>query len=404
MQTGAWNKVNYLIAKQYFLARKRQSLLAILGVIFGVATFVVLLGFMTGVNDFLDNAVFKGNPDLVIQPEKKITKGNSIGLEQLRPLENVDGIESILKNDENVAAYARQVLSPAILINGTQLATQIHGVDPNKEMGMVDLHQRLTSGAGFESIKKQNSVLLGIGIARQLAVEPGDNILIVLPNRKKIQLKVSGIFSFGISIIDNYRAYMHIDRLEHLLSKNPLTTHIHVKLKDRDELGLKNRLVTEIEQIGVTDWKEGNKTIVAGNKVRHVLTWTISLALLLVAGFGIFNILNNTVVQKRKDIAVLKTAGYQAGDITAIFSMQSLAIGLIGSIVGILAGYLISLTIAGIPLETDDFIIAETYPVSFNPLFYLTGLLFGLLTALLSGYYPAKSASKVDPVLIIRGL
>ncbi len=404
MRTTPWNKVNYLIAKQYFLARKRQSFLAILGVIFGVATFVVLLGFMTGVNDFLDNAVFKGNPDMVIQPAREKAKGNSIGLDQLKPLENADLVERLLKSDDDVEAYARQVLAPAILISGTQLATQIHGVDPNMEMEMVDLHHRLTLGEGLESLEKQNSVLLGVGIAKQLEAEPGDKILVVLPNRKKIQLKVSGIFSFGISIIDNYRAYMHIDRLEHLLSKNPLTTHIHVKLKDRNELGLKKRLITSIEKIRVTDWKEGNKTIVAGNRVRHVLTWTISLALLLVAGFGIFNILNTTVVQKRKDIAVLKTAGYRAGDITAIFSMQSLAIGLIGSVVGIFAGYLISLTIAGIPLETDDFIIADTYPVSFDPLFYLTGLFFGLLTALLSGYYPAKIASKVDPVLIIRGL
>ena len=211
-------------------------------------------------------------------------------------------------------------------------------------------------------------------------------------------------FSFGISTIDNYRAYMHIERLEHLLSKIPLTTHIHVKLKDREDLGLKNRLTKAVGQVGVTDWKEGNKTIVAGNRVRHVLTWTISLALLLVAGFGIFNILSTTVVHKRKDIAVLMKAGYRSKDITVIFSMQSLTIGLIGAVCGILLGYLLSLVIAGIPLETDDFIIAETYPVSFNPLFYLTGLFFGLLTALLSGYYPAKIASKVDPVQIIRGL
>lgn len=215
---------------------------------------------------------------------------------------------------------------------------------------------------------------------------------------------VGGIFSFGISTIDNYRAYMHIGRLEHLLSKEPLTTHIHIKLKDRDDLSLKNRLEDSSDQIRLTDWQEGNKTIVVGNKIRNVLTWTISIALLLVAGFGIFNIMNITVIQKRKDIAVMKTMGYRPMDITAIFSMQSAFVGLAGSLTGVILGYLISLGIASTPLETDDFIIAETYPVSFRVLYYVIGFSFGLMTAILSGHYPAKKASSIDPVAIIRGI
>ena len=404
MSASPWNRTNLFIARQYLLSRKRQSILAILGVVFGVAIFIVLLGFMTGVNDFLDDAVFKGNPDLIISPSQGHRSGITT-LGQVRPLPDLKSIEGILNGEDNVQAYSRQVISPAILISGVQqLAGQLQGVDPDWEFQMVELERRLVSGAGFKSLETMNTILLGKNLARQLGVSVGDRLQLVLPNRKKIRIKVGGIFSFGISTIDNFRAYMHIARLEHLLSKEPLTTHIHVKLKDREDLSLKASIQNSLAQIRLTDWQEGNKTIVIGNRVRHVLTWTISIALLLVAGIGIFNIMNITVIQKRKDIAVMKTMGYRPRDITAIFSMQSLFVGLTGSLTGLLLGYLISLGIAATPLETDDFIIAETYPVNFRVLYYIIGFVFGLVTAVLSGYYPAKKASAIDPVAIIRGI
>ena len=386
------------------MARKKQSLLAVLGVVFGVATFIVLIGFMTGVNDFLDDAVFKGNPDLVLSQTRQYPSQSSINPTTVHPIEDPEDIEKILEAKSNVEAFSRQILTPAILMSGQQLAAQIQGVDPDQERKMVDLDRRLLEGSGFKSLNRKSTILLGSNLARQLELDIGDKVGLVLPNRKRIQLEVSGIFSFGISTIDNYRAYMHISRLDHLLSKKPLTTHIHVKLKDREDISLKQVLEKDLNGISITDWKEGNQTIVVGNRVRHILTWSISLALLLVAGFGIFNILNITVVHKRKDIAVLKTMGYRAEDITAIFSMQSLSIGVIGSAVGILLGYWISLGISNIPLETKDFIIADTYPVNFRSWFYMVGFLFGLLTALLSGYFPAKKASSVNPVKIIRGI
>lgn len=404
MSIQTWNKVNLFIAHGHLMARKKQSILAVLGVVFGVATFIVLLGFMTGVNDFLDDAVFKGNPDLVLSRATGNSSLHSINPATVHPIKSPEDIENILSEDFNTEAFSRQILTPAILISGQQFATQIQGVDPDQEKAMVDLDRRLTVGLGFQSLKRKSTILLGSNLARQLELNIGDKVGLVLPNRKRVQLEVSGIFSFGISTIDNYRAYMHISRLDHLLSKKPLTTHIHVKLKDREDLSLKLLLEKGIDGIRITDWKEGNRTIVVGNRVRHILTWSISVALLLVAGFGIFNILNITVFHKRKDIAVLKTMGYRADDIIAIFSMQSAVIGLVGSVAGIILGYWISLGISNIPLDTKDFIIADTYPVNFKPWFYVVGFLFGILTAIISGYFPARKAISINPVKIIRGI
>ena len=403
MVKGLFNRVNLFIALQYLRSKKRQSILATLGVTLGVTTFIVLLSFMTGVNEFLDDAIFKGNPEIVIGPKANTGNGHSIALGTITPLKDPDLITRYLDEEYNVASLSRQIVTPAILISQDgQFPVTLNGIVPDQEVKMVDLDRRLVQGDGFVSINKPGNVLLGSSLADKLGIRVGDDLKVVLINQKMIKLRVSGIFSFGISNIDQLRAYMKLDRLEHLLSDESLTTHIHVKLKERDDLKIKSKLQERFPDIVVSDWKESNKTIVVGNKVRNVLTWSVSAALLLVAGLGIFNILNITVIQKRKDIAVFKTMGYSPEDLTSIFLIKSIAIGLTGSILGGVLGYFISSIISGIPLDTSDFIIAETYPIKFDSLYYFIAMLFGLLTAVISGYFPAKRASNTDPVHIIR--
>jgi len=405
MSTSIYSKTNLFIAWQYLSARKKQSFLAMLGVMLGVTTFIVMINFMTGVNDFLDDAVFNGSPDIIVSSKTKAESSKQVFGNQLKTITDVPSIDDLLSKNENVQSFAHQLITPAILVSSTtQLPGSINGVFPNQEQHMVDLERRLIKGKGFQSLLEENSIILGISLANRLKVSIGDELKMILPNGKNVKLKVSGIFSFGITTIDNVRTYFSASTLQQLLGQDQKTTHVHVKLKDRDDVSLKHQIVEQIASVATEDWKDSNKTIVIGNKVRDILTWSVSFALLLVAGFGIFNILNITVIQKRKDIAVLKTMGYSSRDIVFIFLVQSLIIGLIGAILGLLFAYVICYIISTTPLDTSDFIIVETYPINFKPIYFCMGFAFGVLTTILAGYIPSKKASKVDPVTIIRGL
>ncbi len=405
MGKTAFRKVNFLIGLQYLVTRRKQSTLAALGVTLGVSTFIVMVSFMTGVNTFLNDAVLNGNPDIIISPRNDPESKGKSPVSNFLP-EKKSKIEKILKGPENIQAFSPQIISPAILISETQqLPVGLNGVLPSYEKAMVDLDRRLIQGGGFEGLNDQKSILLGISLAKRLGVKSGASIRVILPTGKSIELIVSGIFSFGITTIDNLRAYVHAATLQGLLNSPDGVSNVHIKLKDRNELeSIKSLLLQKVNGIEIQDWKANNKTIVIGNKVRNVLTWSISMALLLVAGFGIYNILNSTVIQKRKDIAVLKTMGYSTKDIVVIFLVQSFVIGFVGTVIGGLLGYLGSFLISSTPLETTDFIIVETYPVSFMPLHYFLGIGFGFLVAILAGYFPSKKASRVDPVTIIRGI
>ena len=404
MADSPLNNTNFYITTQYLLERKKQSLLAILGVVFGTATFIVLLSFMTGVNDFLDDAVFKGNPDLVIGPDTAL-KDSGETSRTVQPLTATREITKYIIEKQNTGALAEQLLVPGIIVGSARnLPVQVNGIYPEQEQKMVSLEDRLIDGNSFESLKVDDGILLGISLANELNASVGDSFRLILPNGQSLSLQVSGIFSFGISTIDKIRAYVHIEALRPYLGTSDLVSHLHVKLVDRDDLGLKDQLLHLRSDLVVDDWKENNKTIVVGNKVRDVLTWSVSFALLLVAGFGIFNILNSTVMQKRKDIAVLKTMGYRTKDINLIFLMKSLFIGSIGSLIGSVLGLVLSYFISVTPLDTTDFIIVSTYPVNFEPIYYITAVTFGIITSGLAGYWPSKKASKLDPAKVIRDI
>jgi len=406
MPNSSFNKVNLFIAFQYLFTRKKQSILATIGVLLGVCIFIVMISFMTGVNSFLDDAVFNGSPDIIIKQEVNTTEKRNTSRRAVSTLKNTKDIELLINQNSNLEAYAHQIISPAILISeNQQLPVSINGVRPEEEKNMVNLDRRLVSGKGFSSLNAPNTIVLGTSLAKRLGVGIRDSMNMILSNGKNKKMVVSGIFSFGITTIDNIRTYVHADVLQELLTlKKESTTHLHIKLKNRNNLGLKSNLINDTSDIDITDWQDNNKTIVIGNKVRNVLTWAISFALLLIAGFGIYNILNITVIQKRKDIAVLKTMGYTSSDIVSIFLVQSFIIGLLGSFLGGILGYIISYAISKTPLDTTDFIIVDTYPVLFEPLFYILGISFGVLTSLFAGYFPSKKASNVDPVTIIRGI
>ncbi|GAA4276575.1 ABC transporter permease [Aquimarina mytili] len=397
---------NVFIAFQYLLARKKQSFLATLGVMLGVTTFIVMINFMTGVNDFLDDAVFNGSPDIIVSAKQKKSTSKQLFGVSINSLKKVNEINHLLSKEENVQSFAHQIISPAILVSeNKQLPGSINGVFPSSEKKMVNLERRLIEGKGFGSLlDDDNAILLGVSLAKKLEVSVGDQLKMILPNGKSKHLNVAGIFSFGITTIDNVRTYFPAKTLQNLLGQPDAITHVHIKLEDRDDIRLKTELSQHIDKVLIEDWKDANKTIVIGNKVRDILTWSVSFALLLVAGFGMYNILNITVVNKRKDIAVLKTIGYSAKDVIFIFLVQSIGIGVLGALFGAGLGYLISYMISTTPLDTSDFIIVDTYPINFKLIYYVMGIVFGVLTTILAGYFPSKKASKVDPVTIIRGI
>ncbi|HAA18521.1 MAG TPA: ABC transporter permease, partial [Cytophagales bacterium] len=244
-------------------------------------------------------------------------------------------------------------------------------------------------------------VIVGIGMAQKLGLQLNDNLVVMTGEGITRNFRVIGIFETTMAGADNSKAYTRINSARQLLSKNQgYVTDIQVNMQDFEQADAAAEQLADRLPYQVESWKVANGQLDAGNELRNIIAIAVSLTILLVAGFGIYNIMNMTVNEKIKEIAILKAMGFAGRDVVQIFLSQSLIIGLLGGLVGMGLGYVVSAIVNHVPFEIATL---TTLPVAFRPIDYAMAISFGLVTTFVAGYLPAKKASQVDPVSIIRG-
>lgn len=409
------------IAKTHLLAKKKQTLVAMLGVTFGISMFIVMISFMTGVNSFLFDIAIDGSPHVrlynpiestQLTPAQKLLDSSHVIMtsgkrpkNELPRIKNGFRIAAEIEQMPGVSGVLTQVNSQVFFNNGpVQLPVTVVGTDADKEISMYHLDKKLESGSIKELKTNDDAILIGSGLAKKMNLRNEDRFSITTPEGGIFMLKVAGTFSTGVAAVDNSRAYADIKTLQKLLNESPdYVTDIHIRLYDKnDAMTFKTQLAKRYGY-KAEDWQEANAGILAGESIRYFMTAIVSLTLLIVAGFGIYNIMNMNIINKMRDIAILKATGFEGRDIIAIFLLQALIIGFFGGLLGLGLGLFFSYLISITPFPAGDIFKVETFPVSFDLIFYVAGLLFGMITTLFAGLFPSRKAAQIDPVDIIRG-
>ncbi len=407
------------IALTHLKAKPRQTLIAMLGVTFGISMYIAMVSLMTGLNDFTEQMTMAISPDIRIYNDKTEPEPGIIDelfpdaiklLHHPRPkaesprIRNAKQIADILRQDPRVKGVSAQVSSQAFYNYGpTQLNGNIVGVDVLEEDKLYHIRDQMKEGKIEDLLSFPDAVIMGAGLARKLQVKKGDRITVTTPEGVTITLKVCGIYKTGIGLVDNVRAYANISTVQKMLGKDAsFLTDIQVKLWNNTEAISLAQSWERLYGYTAEDWQTANSTYLTGVKIRNVMTWSVSITLLIVAGFGIYNIMSMTIMNKMKDIAILKAMGFSDGDVLRIFLTESLSLGFLGSLGGLVFGFLLSLLLAQVPLDGGDFFSLDTLPVKFDIQFYITGILFGLITPALAGYLPAVKAGNMDPIEILR--
>jgi len=415
--------VNLKIMKVHLLSRKRQTIVATLGVTFGIGMFILMMSFMKGMNDFFEDIMLSVTPDIRIYNDYKtdysssVTKqffgeaNNWIIVRHPRPkqinlnLKNAPGIVEDLRKQDEIQVVS-PLVSTQILFNygPVQLGAMVDGVDIREEDRLFGLSGKMASGRPENLLMADNGILLGYKLANKLNVRTGDLVTATAPSGMQLRFRVVGTYKFGIATMDEYKAYVSLTGMQQLLGKSrDYITDIRLKLKDMKLAAMLAPLLARRYDYRAEDWETVNASVKAGNFIRDVFTYVLSFTLLLIAGFGIYNIMNMVIISKMKDIAILKAEGFARKDIVQIFLFQSLIIGLAGALTGLLLGFLLSYGLSKVPWPADEWIIIKHFPVNFDPMYYIVGVVFGLLTTGLAGLLPALKASRVDPVAILRG-
>lgn len=416
--------VNLAIMKTHLLSRKRQTIVATLGVTFGIGMFILMMSFMQGMNDFFEGVMLSVTPDIRIYNDYKTDYTSSVASEFVgekernliivhhpRPKQinlNLKNVYSIIEDLRKNAAV--KVVSPLVsaqlLFNygPVQLGAVADGVEIREEDRLYDLAAKMASGRPENLLTTGNGILLGYKLADKLNVQMGDMVTATSPSGAQLRFRVVGTFGFGISTVDEFKAYVDLSSMQQLLGKGrDHITDIRIKLKDMNQAARLAPLLAKRYGYKAEDWETVNASVKAGNRIRDTFTYVLSFTLLLIAGFGIYNIMNMVIMGKMKDIAILKASGFAKRDIVQIFLSQSLVIGLVGAIAGLMLGFSLSYALSKVPWPEDEWVVITHFPVNFDLLYYVGGLIFGLLTTALAGLLPALKASRIDPVAILRG-
>ncbi len=412
----------FSIAQSLMLARWRQTMVAAFGVTFGIAMFISLLGFMSGLNDLLDGLILNRTPHIrlynEVQPTLKqpvdMTEAyrdsynfvKSVKPKQERPeIYNNAAILNFLKSDPRVLGVAPKITAQVFYNVGViDLTGAVNGIDVEAESSLFKFQDYVVEGDYIDLKNTPNSIILGKGLADKMLASIGDVIQLTTSKGERLQLKVVGLFQSGLQDADNTQSYASLITTQKLLGESmSYITDIQIKVKN---IEMAPQIAKEYERlfdVEALDIQTANSQFETGSSVRSIISYAVGITLLIVAGFGIYNILNMMIYEKMDSIAILKATGFSGRDVNRIFTSIALSIGIAGGIMGLILGLSLSLLIDNIPFDTPSLPTIKTYPINYDPRFYLIGICFSLLTTYLAGYLPSRKASKVDPVVIIRG-
>lgn len=410
------------IAYALLKARTKQSIVAAAGVTFGIAMFISLVSFMTGLNKLLD--------DLVINRTAHIKLYNNIKPADVQPIDqagkyagfrnfilsikpedkgkqlyNAIHILDAVRSDSRVLQAAPKMSAPVFFNRGTiQLSGIIEGVDVELEQKLFHLNDNIIAGRARDLNTMTNSIVIGKGLADKLRLWVGDLVQVTTVDAEVSMLKIVGIIQFGLAEVDDVQSFTSIQTAQKIHGRPAsYITDIQIKLKDMTKAAEIAREYVRMFHVDAIDIETANAQFETGSSVRNTIAYSVGITLLIVAGFGIYNILNMLIYEKMDSIAILKATGFSGRDVKMIFIQLSLMLGSVGGVVGLLLGYGLSVIISFIPFETSALPTIKNYPVDFGILYYIIGISFALLTSYLAGLLPARKAANVDPVVIIRG-
>lgn len=417
-----WFIIILNISKTHLLSRLKQTAIAALGVTFGIGAFIILMSFMTGLNGLLDGLILNRTPHVHIYNEIKQSDNQPVNLVDelsnsmnvvysIKPkqtplkIHNALPIINYLKNYPKVKTALPQVKTQVFYMAGSiELNGIVTGINATDESTYFNFNDYIIDGNAEDLENNSSSILLGIGAAKKMSLKIGDRVQLATTKGEIIPLKIVGFFQSGLADIDNVQSYVNLKTAQRILGENEsYITDINVKLYDIENAVSMAKLLSKQFNLTAIDINTANAQFETGTAIRNLITYAVSFTLLVVAGFGIYNILNMMIYEKMNDIAILKATGFSGNDVKLIFISQAVIIGFIGGVLGLVLGYVVSTIISHLPFETEALPTIKTFPVNFNYIYYAVGMVFAMISTFLAGYLPARRAQHIDPVEIIRG-
>jgi len=402
-----WMPFEWIAALRFLREGRMQTLFIISGVSVGIAVIVFMSALLTGLQANLTKRVLSAQAHITLQPRDEVARplrpGVELAIVQM-PLQRVRSIDQwqalvrVLQDDPAIVAVSPVAAGSALAVRGAATrAVSIVGIEPDSYFRIVRLPDNLI--AGTMRLSSQD-IVIGTELARYLGIGVGDRLTLTAGARTSGALTVTGIFDLGSRPVNERYVYVPLRTAQNLLDLIGGVTSIELTIGDVYAAETVARRPQPMTGAAAYSWIATNAQFFSAVQAQSLSSTVIRLFVALSVALGIASVLVVSVIQRSKDIGILRAMGTSRGQTLRIFLIQGALIGLVGAVVGSALG-------AGGLLVFHDHVRqadgSELIPLVLERSLFVAAALLATLTGVLAAMAPALRASRLDPVVAIRG-
>jgi len=409
------------LALRHLLARKRQTFFIALGIVLGTAAYVAISGMMLGFQSFIIDQLVNNDSHIRIRAKEELITSESLkgmlgregdwvfwqippsGRRDSETLEYPAGWFARLDNHPSVLAYSPQLSAQVLYRRGKISQTgRLIGSNPQQQSKVTTIQDFMIEGKFSDIGQSGNRIIMGVGLLQKLGARVGENISVSVGRGNPQPFRIVGSFRIGIQTVDDTSSFGALGDVQKVNQTPSRISDIAIRLTDVSSAGILANQWSSLTADKVQSWDQANENIMSVFKTQDLVRNTMTMAILIVAAFGIYNVLSILVTQKRREIAILRSMGFESKDILSLFLYQGLILGIIGGVVGLLAGYIICRYMETLPVPSGRIGRTGNMLVSFDLKIYLGGFALAFFSASLASLLPARAAGRLSPMDIIR--
>jgi len=392
--------------------------LSALGVIFGVGAFIAACAQTEGFEKFYIQTVLGSEGSLVITDRfqdqhtniMSAKAGESLLVSSQQERKYYPGIEDAYHIIDVLSTYP-EVVSCSPIVEGRTFiragfeeeAVSLQGIDLDLHLRTTDFAKQVSHGSIDDFRNDPNGCCVGVSLAERMNLVAGQDVFIRGPNNETRRFRIDVIYETGVWDFDIKNVFVHLRTAQSILHEPYFVSFMLVKLADPNRAP---EMASEFEDLlshSAASWQErqsGNLHLFDALRISAAIV--VSMIILL-SGFGIFNVLSLSVMQRTKEIAILRSMGYDRGDIAAIFLWQGACVAVIGIVFGWGLGALLTFIISKIPVNFRGILRTDYFLVDWSVIHYLIAAVLAAIAVFIASYVPARRASRLEPVETLRG-
>ena len=411
-------KIALYIAVKHLLSRKRQSIVSMLGIVIGVAFFLAISSLMQGSQKDFIKRLIDNAPHITVSDDFRAATAQAVftaypqGLVELRSVKPQTETRGIRGYQQIVTALsvtpgvrASAVLNGQALLSfaGKEVTISLNGMIPQDMREITTIEEHMLRGSVDDLIANRSGIILGQPLMDKLSLSFGDNITLAASTGQVRVFRIVGAFRTGRAEYDERQAFVDIKRVQSLLNRVNRANSIIIKLDNPENAQVfAQQLEAKIGYKSVS-WQEATEDLLNTLVIRNIIMYSVVSAVLIVAAFGIYNIISTVAMEKHRDIAILKSMGFRAHDIKQIFLIQGVILGLTGLCAGLPLGCALMVGLMQISFRPPGATEPINMPLDWSAPQFLIAAAFALFAAILASWLPARKAAQVLPVDILRG-